>query len=608
MARPRAWRGQLPRPVLVAFAVGLWVAVAGCATAPSGGPPRPAPGGTGQVQAYVQPLPPPGPTSTWSPSDVVSGFLHASASYAFDPAAARQYLAPSLRKNWHPEREPVAVVGGLSSLTTAAPFSKLEGSKDRTVTVTGQRLATLSPSGHYKYEPGGKVPYHFDLEQTNGVWLIQQIADHTLVLTESDFEHVYQPRNLFFFASAAMASQPSGELLPDPVYAPTESSNSALNTGLATRLVNLLLEGPVDDWLTGLTKSAFPPGTRLLRKVTITGKTAHVDLGGNAAGAMRRFQQVQQMAEQLQATLGDGAYERPLANQVQLSINNRPVNVSPLTDLVPPVPSGPIEFMDTNGGVSELQVPTTHAKSQVRLTVAQIGSAPVTAVASSPNSEGPQQLAVAVQASAACSVELWSGSRMTRNELLPGSRGQCTSLSYDARGNLWAAAGQGIWVLQPGHPPAQVNVSSAVQRGDQILALRMAPDAVRAALLVASGSSKRLLLAAVNLNGVPTLGAPVTVGAGLTDSPLAISWYDAYDVAVLTPSWIYQVPLTSGAGQPPRQVATTPPKGDPRTLTTNGSDNGSDFVVGTTQGVYAEPVSSSVWSLVANGANPAYPG
>src|SRR5215469_13817938 len=132
--RPRAarWRpvARLVRrglrfPMTVALTV-IAAAVAGCATAPSGGPPRWAPGGNSQAQAYVQPLPPPGPTVSWEPEQVVFGFLHASASYAFDPAAARQYLVPELRKSWHPA--PGVDVVGAPSVSTPLPYNpKLQG-------------------------------------------------------------------------------------------------------------------------------------------------------------------------------------------------------------------------------------------------------------------------------------------------------------------------------------------------------------------------------------------------------------------------------------------------------------------------------------------------
>src|SRR5215469_4912489 len=154
--RPRAarWRpvARLVRrglrfPVTVAITV-IAAAVAGCATAPSGGPPRLAPGGNSQAQAYVQPLPPPGPTnsSAWTPQNVVLGFLHASASYAFDPAAARQYLEPELRRSWHPG--PGVTVVGETPVVTRLSYNPKENlgsgqaaSEEVVVHFTGQQLA-----------------------------------------------------------------------------------------------------------------------------------------------------------------------------------------------------------------------------------------------------------------------------------------------------------------------------------------------------------------------------------------------------------------------------------------------------------------------------------
>ena len=183
------------------------VAIAGCATAPSGGPPRQTTGGGSLVQAYVQPLPPPAPTSAdrWGPTAVVLGFLHASASYAFDPAAAEKYLVPVLRKSWHPGLGPVAVVGAPTGLSAVPyqpriPRPTAPGQQLETVMFTGQRLATLSQTGQYQYTPGPSVSYDFVLSKTSGGWRIQQLpkGQPGLLLTQSDFEEVYQARNLFF--------------------------------------------------------------------------------------------------------------------------------------------------------------------------------------------------------------------------------------------------------------------------------------------------------------------------------------------------------------------------------------------------------------------------
>ena len=197
------------RMPMVLAASAIVVAVAGCATAPSGGPPRRAAGGGSQVQAYVQPLPPPAPTSAkaWSPTAVVLGFLHASASYAVDSAAAKRYLVPSLRKSWHPDNGPVAVVGNNPIGISSVPYlPQIPGTKAgeqlETVKYTGQRLATLSQTGQYQYKPGQNVQYEFILAKTHGVWLIQELPQGQagILLTESDFEEVYLARNLFFLA------------------------------------------------------------------------------------------------------------------------------------------------------------------------------------------------------------------------------------------------------------------------------------------------------------------------------------------------------------------------------------------------------------------------
>jgi len=323
LARLVRQRAQLPVPLALA-AVAITVAVTGCATAPSGGPPRSAPGGSNQVQAYVQQLPAPGPTSKWKPTEVVLGFLHASASYVFDPAAAEQYLVPTTRTQWQPGLGPVAVVGAPTGFQTLPYRPQILGPVQAAqveVQFTGQHLATLSQTGQYQYAPAQNVRYDFVLEKTNDVWLIEQLPSlHTLLLTESDFEDVYQPRNLFFYAPPAAGQAPS-VLVPDPVYAPLQSSNSALNTDLATGLVNGLLKGQ-GGWLSGATVSAFPRGTRLLKKVVITGRTAVVDLGGAAVHA--QFVTVQQMAAQLLATLSDGEYPQPLATRLELYIGKTP--------------------------------------------------------------------------------------------------------------------------------------------------------------------------------------------------------------------------------------------------------------------------------------------
>ena len=614
--RRRAW----PRLPLELAAIVVAVGIAGCATAPSGGPPRRATGGGNQVQAYVQPLPPPKPTGAkqWSPTAVVLGFLHASASYAFDPAAAEQYLVPSLRRSWQPGYGPVAVVGAPTGLTvvpyrpqipTPAPAQQLD-----TVRFTGQRLATLSQSGQYEYTPGQNVKYEFILAKIDGVWLIKALpkGQSGLLLTQPDFTDVYQARNLFFYAPQE-TSQPAGVLVPDPVYAPLESSNSALNTNLATRLVKGLLNGQ-GDWLSPpATWSAFPSGTHLIGQVTISGRTAKVDLGGGAAHATGL--QIQEMESQLLATLRDGSYSEPLANHLLLYINHKLEYANPTSsaNLTPPVLQGPMFAVTGPGSVGELAAsPKARAVPESAVQSAQIGREQVTAVAALPTRSHVERLAVAVRYGTGCAVYIGTARGAAyKPYVLAPTGGSCTSLSWDNNGNVWAAAGQDVWVLrQQDRHPIEVDVSAIAgidQSGAKILALRMAPDSVRAALLVHSKAGNRLLLAAVSFQGsVVSLGLPVAVGTGTVD-PLAISWSDAYHLVVLAGGAVYELPLTGGSGQQPGgspQSLGTVPSGSV-TLTTDGSQ----LVVGTSDGhIYASSTASPGWFAVTTGANPVYPG
>lgn len=623
VASPGPVRIQMRIPVRVRVTVGLAATavvavVAGCATVPSGGAPQQVNTGGNQVQAYEQPLPPPGPEAYGNhPLQVVLAFLHASASYAFDPTAAKQFLLPPLRANWHPG-PPTVVSSKISPATPpVADHQPLDASSaagpTASVVLSGQRLATLSQTGQYQYSPRTRT-YRFSLQRVNGVWLISALppGQDSLLLLQADFERVYRARNLFFFALPPAPL--NGYLVPDPVYAPLQNSVSALNTNLASELVTGLLNDK-RSWLSGATTTEFPPGTRLLH-VTISGQTAVVNLGGNAvrATAIQKLD----MAEQLQATLGSTAYSTPLAHFVQLEINGRTADTgsSPsATSLINDVPLGPLVYQSSPSTVSEgLGRPPS-------LGPTVFGSAVITAIAMDP-AEAPQigPVAVAVKDRNGCMVYLPTSpdGQLTgpyRGFPLSTSGGECTTLSWDLNGNLWAAAGRQIWMLglnSTQHWRAlavalPASLTSSGKPAPQILALRMAPDAVRAALLIKSGTRTRLLLAAVRENGDQvSLGSPVAAGTGLSD-PTAMSWFSPYDLIVLDKSGIFEVSLAGGAAQ-----RLGPAPHGAVSLTTDGVT----IVVGTGTAAHEIQISSPMaaapttitWSRRVTGAIPIYPG
>jgi len=598
-ARPGSRFGNCAGLAAGLTAIGIAAALAGCATVPANTAPKTVSAGGSHVQAYVQPLPPPGPTSSWNPREVVLGFLHASASYAFDPAAARQYLTPSLSRTWQPG--PVTIVsstGPSSSHKYPANLSNTGPQEQEIVTFTGQRLATLSQAGQYQYSPGNTT-YEFTLEPIDGVWLISQLPEklnNSLLLTESDFEHVYQPRNLFFFATTAPFA-PSGALVPDPVYAPLQSASSALNTNVAAGLARGLLQDN-RSWLDGATWTAFPPGTTLLG-VTIDGQTAVVNLGG-AAAAHADFTVRTEMLEQLRATLGSEAYAPALARNVQLEINGRVRPTGAPSEPVYKVDAGPVPplyYVNSEGEFS-----STGSRSPVL----SLGGAEATAIAAAPSvSVLAGSVAAAVTTGAGgCTLDVGPTPYS-----LTSAGAACSSLSWDSNGNLWAVDGHSIWVLEAHskHPElvgTPANLPGYDGKAPRILALRMAPDGVRAAFLVQTGrNTTRLVLAAVSYQGRRAhFGEAVDAGP---EDPIAVAWYNPYELLVLTASGIREVPMTGAAGQ---LVGSVP--ADAVSIATDGHT----VAVGTTspagQGqIYTSGNLGTSWSLAAEtGSLPAYPG
>jgi hypothetical protein len=587
---------RLPAALILLTAV--TAVTAGCAAVPSGGAPQAVKGGSSQAQAYVLPMPPPPPAADWFPSDVVLGFLHASASSADDWSAARKYLVPALRKTWKPG--PVTVVSQTSKPTTAVftPQQQPQPGKPtvyKTVTFTGQQLATLSESGQYQYTPRNNV-YTFTLAQVNGVWLISGLPD-VLLLTQADFEDVYQPRNLYFFAH----SVPSDELVPDPVFAPIQGANYASNTSLASGLVNGLMTDR-GSWLSAATSTAFPAGTTLLG-LTISGQTATVNLGGKAlrAGGI----QIEEMAAQLRETLTTGTYSPPLAKQVELEIGGKAKYAGVQLKAIAQVnPAEPLLYQTGPSSVGERLSAATQTRAV--LGPAQIGGAVITAMAAPADSPG-SQLAVAVHADRGCAVYIGAGGTEAapiRSYQVSRSGGACTSLSWDKNGNVWAVAGPHIWLFRQQHrAPVAVGLPAALgigRSGLRVLALRMAPDGVRAALLVKTPSGNRLLLAAVSYSSAgASFGPAVTVGTDLS-GVAAVSWYDPYHLVVLAAGGIYEVPLTGGAAT---QLGQAPDEA--QTLTTSGTE----LAVGTAKDqVWTSHNAASSWGSPASGSVPVFPG
>jgi hypothetical protein len=479
VARGGRLRGLAP----VVFVVALVALLAGCISEPSGGPVisysmTQGPGGQSQPlpQIIAQP-----PEAGWTPEQVVSGFLAASASFAGGQRIAREYLTTKENRAWTPNWSAVVYRSGPNVGLPA--FTGTGSGRVATVTVGGQVQAFLSGTGGYVAPsasatggaPGG--PPTFRLEKVGGQWRISKAPPY-LVLTSYSFQYDYQLRNLYFF-------DPTGSyLVPDPVYVPLQATTASLMDGLVYDLIH-----PPGDWLSrGATSTSFPAKTTTIGDVTLTGGTAAVNLGGAITKGANDKKLMQQVSSQLLYTLIGSGGSGPAVQSVELSVNGKPWSPQgPYPNPVQQLPqskytpasgaSSLFYYLDSTG---DLMSCTSSTAKPVK--VAHIGTG-YTQIAVSPD----KQYVAALK-----NGSLFTG--RTVGPLVRRAGDGYTSLSWDPADDLWATSGNQIVMLNGAASPSQqagkpvavnvVNSDGTTENVGPFTGLRVAPDGVRVAILV----------------------------------------------------------------------------------------------------------------------------
>jgi hypothetical protein len=586
------------------------VAAGGCATIPSSGPVRSLgqpQNGVIQGQDFPQLIPAP-PGKGWTPVRIVSGFLAANASFAGNNAAAREYLTPGQARTWNPGSAVTEV--SQPNLKKAPVINRLtgqSGNTTQTVDVSGQELATLTASGRYQTPQSSKQAISFPLKlmKIRGQWRIVNPPEQ-LLLSKPDFLRVYQPRNLYFFAPD------NSTLVPDPVYVPLY----ATATHLATDLVRALRQRP-PGYLSGVTQTSLPPGTRVLG-VRIEGPGAVVNLGGSVSRASTTA--LENIAAQLVWTLTSSSYGRQAINSVKLEVDGVAQRLrgavggfelaSRYAGMVPrPVAAAGLYFIGKGGAVQVLQ--PSPAAAPPRLVPGQAGTGliPMTSIAVSPRT-GERSIAGSSPGAGERSIAGISadGRTVYFGALAKGAAlgswrpgGRITSLSWDVSGDLWVATGNGVWLRPPGgKAPLAVDLPA----GDRVTALRVAPDGVRIAVIVRGKTGSQLEIGAVKRGPhTASIGLLTPIGAGIRD-PAALSWYNPDNLIVLARPGsaspvLKEVPLSGGT--------LTLIRADPHTLTITTA--GSQIVAGLSRDrlvTLSGPDGS--WQLLGRGQDPAYPG
>lgn len=205
-------------------------------------------------------------------SQIVNGFLEATTSSETDFATAKKYLTKGLAAHWNPFQQ-ITVYSG--SLVPVADDSTGTSRKDgyTTVDLTGTKSAMVDSK--HAYEPArGAFRASFHLVREHNEWRIDGLADG-LVLSELDFDRLYHPANMYYFANLGPDADRDGiarrTLVADPVYLRDEN-DPLLSTPSLVSTVSALLDGPT-DWLKPAVTSAAPAGARLYAKAADHGVT-----------------------------------------------------------------------------------------------------------------------------------------------------------------------------------------------------------------------------------------------------------------------------------------------------------------------------------------------
>jgi hypothetical protein len=623
--------------------------VAGCVGMPSNGPAAEftaSPQSTQQENNFTGPLSPAGPTPNETPSQIVTGFLFASASYPTYSRVAGEYLVGSAARTWNPSS--VTVYSSFDttnhgSLAPAVPHGAPRAWVD--VTVTAQ--STLSGPGPYVSAQGLPVPpYRFTLVQVGGQWRIQNPPAFRMV-NENDFQYYYKAQDLYFF------DQADSTLVPDPVFVPLGASPQTL----ASNLVNALIAKPTTPWLAGAADSEFPAGTSV--SVAVDGATATVDLGGAAAGASAGTRLL--MAAQLVWTLTGSPASPSSIQSVVLEIDGKQfVPASPpcgagsgqgssfQTQAVyrcynPYLPApASFYYVDRQRLWSRCGAASAAQNGSIGPAIPLVGrtgafSAPqcsggpyvsVTSPAAPPAqsstlpplsmaavSPDERFLAIVSPGRDALYIGALSGDAASFPKSPRISATGITAMSWGTDDDLWVAQG-GVIYLVRASGTGEVEV---LFTGGNVSDLSVAPDGVRIAVIVSgSASGHELKLAAINQGGQqpagqrgapsehPSISPGVQLGASASD-PVALTWYGADNLVVLNQASsgnaLWEVPVDGQSAQGP---LVTPPG----TISITAAGPANDLVAGLsgTRLAISADLEGSWQTLGEQGENPAYPG
>ena len=517
--------------------------------------------------------PSPGMTAT----QVVQGFLEASASFDGNHAVAREYLTAQASERWNSSSR-VVVYEGAPALTESGP----------SVQVRATQVGRIATNGRYEVDaPGTEAIATFRIIETDAGLRIDGLPNG-LLLSQTDVDRAFRSYALYFFNPTFEILVPDARMLP------------VVGPGLATTLVRRLLEGP-NDWLRPAVRTGFPDGVDLnIDAVLVDGGVARVDLSSSVQ-------------------LADDAARRALSQQLVWTLRQLPdvqavdVTAAGQPFFVPGV--GNPQSRDAWPEVDPAGLPL-NAAAYVASTIGvrQLTDDGTIPIAGQAGTREPllADIAVSHDASRIAGVDVdgqvWSGAIAVGSSLfefdeLPSP----VSLAYDGDVNVWAVDDAGTLALYSPSGRAFAIDVTGLSEADVLTAAVPSRDGTRAALLAVSGQRSYVLLArVVRASATARVGIsvqePIRVESRLVEA-VDVAWSSADSLAVLGSEsagslQVFEINVgrgsltAQGAPEGPLSVAAAP---------------GLPTLVSAADGVVYDNTTGT-WSGRVNATSPTYPG
>ncbi len=517
------------------------------------------------------------PSDGMTATQIVQGFLEASASFDGDHAVAREYLTPEASARWDSSSQ-VVVYEGTPALSESGPR----------VQVRATQVGRIAANGRYDVDaPGTEATATFLIVETDRGLRIDGLPSG-LLLSQTDVDRAFRSYALYFF-------NPTFEILvPDARMVPV------VGPGLATTLVRRLLDGP-NDWLRPAVRTGFPDGVDLnIDAILVDGGVARVDL--NASVQLADDSARRALSQQLVWTLR----QLPEVQAVDITAAGQPF-------FVPGV--GNPQSRDAWPNVDPAGL-SLDAAAYVASTIGvrQLTNDGTEPVAGQAGTREPllTDIAISLDASRIAGVDVdgrvWSGEMSPAAQLVEfDDVPEPVHLAYDGDANVWAVDDAGALTLySPSGRGFPIRVEGLTE-SDVLTAAVPSRDGTRAALLVQSGARSYVYLARIVRTSTAarvgiTVQAPIRVESRLVEA-VDVAWSSADSLAVLgseSAGSLQVVEVNIGRGSILAQ-------GSPEGPISVAAAPGLPTLVAAADGVVYDNTTGT-WSGRVNATSPAYPG